>query len=326
MVDRPRVELVSPAAASANNGNWHTAARWAAHLREVAEVSVGERWSGRDADVLVALHARKSGPSIEAFRAAHPSARILLVMTGTDLYQDLPAGDAVARRSLDLADRVVVLQPLGLRALPPEAAAKGVVVVQSSDVLPRDAPSSRDDGRARFVALGHLREVKDPATLARAAARLSREGVAFEVLHLGDPLDPVLAGHLREVTRDMPAYRWLDGVPHDEALACLRSADALVHPSRLEGGANAVIEAVCAGVPVLASAVDGNLGLLGEDYLGAFPVGDDAALAASMRRVADDPGFVSRLRAQLDAIRPRFAPDAERVALRSAVLEWRSLA
>ena len=45
-------------------------------------------------DLLIALHARKSAASIEAFRRAHPAARIVLVMTGTDLYRDLPADPA----------------------------------------------------------------------------------------------------------------------------------------------------------------------------------------------------------------------------------------
>ena len=61
-------------------------------------------------------------------------------------------------------------------------------------------------------------------------------------------------------------------------------AHALVHMSRMEGGANVVIEAVRSQVPVLASRIDGNVGLLGRDYDGYFPLGDAAALAALMQR------------------------------------------
>jgi glycosyltransferase involved in cell wall biosynthesis len=56
--------------------------------------------------------------------------------------------------------------------------------------------------------------------------------------------------------------------------------------SRMEGGANVIIEAVTSGVPVLASDISGNRGMLGEDYAGFFPPGDAAALARLIDRIA----------------------------------------
>lgn len=319
MVVHPRIGIVTPALAGANNGNWQTADRWARHLGAVADVSVLERWDAQPLEMLIALHARRSAASIEAFRRAHPAGRIVLVMTGTDLYRDLPA-DPDALRSLELADDIVVLHDLALRPLPPAAARKARVIVQSCEVLPL-AP--RDDaprpGPTRFVAIGHLRDVKDPLTLARAAARLTDADIQVE--HLGAFLDPGLAEELRRLTRHRPGYRLAGGLPHEQALARLMAADALVHPSRMEGGANVVIEAVCAGVPVLASAIDGNVGLLGPRYEGYFPVGDDARLASMMRRFAADPAFGARLRAHLDTLRGRFTPAREAAALRALVAE-----
>ena len=66
------------------------------------------------------------------------------------------------------------------------------------------------------------------------------------------------------------------------------------------------------GVPVLASRIDGNVGLLGADYDGYFPVGDAAALAALARRFCADAAFAARLRAQCAAREPLFRPAAER--------------
>ena len=91
--------------------------------------------------------------------------------------------------------------------------------------------------------------------------------------------------------------------------------------SRMEGGANVVIEAVRSGVPVLASAIDGNVGLLGADYEGYFPTGDAVSLAASMRRFVDDPAFARRLAAQCAAREPLFRPAAERRAVQRVVLD-----
>jgi len=266
--------------------------------------------------MLIALHARKSAATIEAFRHARPEGRIVLVMTGTDLYRDLP-DDASALRSLALADDIVVLQDLALRALPPAAARKARVIVQSCHNRPAASSAASRDGPMRFIAMGHIRDVKDPATLARAARRLRDADIQVE--HLGAFLDERLADDLRRLTQECPAYHLRGGLPHDEALQCLANADALVHPSKMEGGANVVIEAICAGVPVLASDIDGNAGLLGPAYEGYFPVGDDERLAALMRRFASDAAFRTRLRGQLDALRDRFTPEREAAAVRALV-------
>jgi len=240
----------------------------------------------------------------------------VLVMTGTDLYCDLPSEPA-ALRSLALADDIVVLQELALRALAPAAVHKARVIVQSCDILPTDRRAAGRGGPTRFIAMGHIRDVKDPLTLARAASRLKDAPIAVE--HLGAFLDADLSVQLRRLAQACPGYRLAGGLPHAQALERLLAADALVHPSRMEGGANVVIEAVCAGIPVLASAIDGNVGLLGPDYEGYFRVGDDERLAAMMRRFASDHAFGARLRGQLDALRDRFAPEREAAAVRALV-------
>jgi glycosyltransferase involved in cell wall biosynthesis len=91
--------------------------------------------------------------------------------------------------------------------------------------------------------------------------------------------------------------------------------------SRMEGGANVVIEAVRSGVPVLASRIDGNVGLLGPDYDGYFAVGDADALAALVRRFRAEAAFVAHLRAQCAAREPLFRPAAERRAVRTLVAD-----
>ena len=316
MVVPLQIGIATPASASANNGNWQTAERWARHLSAVADVSIFEQWSGQPLRLLIALHARRSAASIEAFRRAHPEGRIVLVMTGTDLYRDLP-DEPAALRSLALADDIVVLQDLALRVLPPATVHKARVIVQSCDIQPIDSRAAGRGGPTRFIAMGHIRDVKDPLTLVKAAGRLRHAPI--EVEHLGAFLDPDLSAQLRRLAQDCPGYRLAGGLPHEQALARLLAADALVHPSKMEGGANVIIEAVCAGIPVLASAIDGNIGLLGPDYEGYFPVGDDEQLASMMRRFASDQAFGARLRGQLDALRERFAPEREAAAVRAFV-------
>jgi glycosyltransferase involved in cell wall biosynthesis len=87
--------------------------------------------------------------------------------------------------------------------------------------------------------------------------------------------------------------------------------------SIMEGGANVVSEAVVAGVPVLASAIPGSIGLLGRDYPGYFPVGDAAALARLMRRAEEEPAFRAALERHCATRAPLFAPERERQAWRA---------
>src|SRR6516165_3939553 len=166
---QPRVTIVSPALAAANNGNAHTAARWERFLAPVADVEVVAIGAeDGDADLLIALHARRAAKSIARWHERRPDAPIAVVLTGTDLYRDLPA-DADARHSLECASRIVVLQGAALARLDAKARAKAVVVVQSATAL-RAEHTARDPD---FVVVGHLRDEKDPLTVMRAARLLA---------------------------------------------------------------------------------------------------------------------------------------------------------
>jgi len=314
----PRVRIVSPALAAANNGNWQTAARWRRFLAPVARVDIVgvDADDTEDADVLIALHARRSAVPIARRRERSADAPIVLVLTGTDLYRDLDV-DAGARHSLECASRIVVLQEAGLARLDAASRAKAVVIVQSAPAL----RATRAPGDADLVAVGHLRDEKDPATLYRAARRLAGAAVVPTIAHVGAPLDARLADEARATMAACPSYRWLGALAHAAARRTIARARALVHCSRLEGGANVVIEAVRSGVPVLASRIDGNVGLLGADYDGYFPVGDADALAALIRRFCADAAFAAALRAQCAVREPLFRPAAERKAVRSLVDE-----
>jgi glycosyltransferase involved in cell wall biosynthesis len=121
-------------------------------------------------------------------------------------------------------------------------------------------------------------------------------------------------------------YRWIDGVPHSRALAWLAASHVLVISSRMEGGANVVCEAARAGVPVLASRIRGNVGMLGRDYPGYYPLADERALARLIARARAEPAFYARLKSGVAARRPLFAPAAERRTLLAVVQESRRIA
>lgn len=317
-MSEPSVVIVSPALADANNGNWRTASRWAGLLAPARRIRIVRHWpDGAEAagdGAMLALHARRSADAIANWAQAHPGCGLAVVLTGTDLYQDI-LHDGPARRSLERAQCLVVLQELGAQALPPEHRHKARVVFQSAPAVP---PAARPRQFLRAVMVGHLRAAKAPQTLFEAARLLrGRDDVRIE--HVGDAVEPGLGEQARATAAACPNYRWLGPLPHEQVLQRIREADVLVHTSALEGGANVIIEAVRSGTPVLASRVPGNVGLLGAGYEGCFPPGDAAALARLLVACRDGQavagGLLERLGAQCAARAPLFDPAAEREAL-----------
>jgi putative glycosyltransferase (TIGR04348 family) len=322
---KPSLCIVTPALADANNGNWQTARRWAHMLAGHYRVRLAKQWpdsptTDDGTDILLALHARRSAASVAAWAQAHPTKPLVLALTGTDLYRDI-ATDASAQQSLALAHRLVVLQEQGPHELPEALRSKCRVVFQSSTAR-QTLPKTH--AHLRAVMVGHLREEKSPQTLFEAARLIQPdEGVYLD--HVGHALDPVLGEAARQTQRDCPHYRWLGGQPHAATRGRIQRAHLLVHPSRMEGGAHVIMEAVLCGTPVLASRVPGNVGMLGSGYAGYFAPGDASALVALLRRcrseLAQGGGTLASLQAQCAARAPLFSPQAERAALLAVLAE-----
>lgn len=306
----PSLVIVTPALADANNGNWQTAHRWAHLLSGHYRVRLAAAWDGGDEHLMIALHARRSAASVQAWRARAGPRPLVLVLTGTDLYRDIDQ-DASALASLQAADRLVVLNELGLARLPAVLRAKGAVCLQSTPARQRLAKTPR---HLRALMVGHLREEKSPQTYFEAARCLAaRHDILLD--HIGGDLDPALGAEARALTYSQPNYRWLGALPHAATRARIQAAHVLVHASQMEGGAHVVIEALTAGTPVLASRIAGNLGLLGNGYRGVFDWGDAAGLATLLAQARDDPAMLPALQAQCAARAPLFHPDHERQTL-----------
>ena len=315
-----RIVVVTPAPPGARTGNRVTALRWARILRGLGHrVTVAARYAGQPCDLLVALHARRSFPSIAAYRRRRPRAPVVVALTGTDLYHDLRSS-AWARRALEMATRIVVLQPMAIAALPARSRRKVRVIVQSA-VAPRRRPRRRKDAFEVCV-LSHLRAVKDPFRAA-AAARLLPPSSRIRIDHVGAAIEPGTASRARAEHRRTPRYRWIGERPHAEALKILARSRLLCLTSKLEGGANVVSEAAAAGVPVLSSRIDGSVGLLGSRYPGYFPVGDTHALATLLLRAETDPGFYAKLRRGVRRLARLVRPAHERAAWASLLADLR---
>ena len=313
-----KIGIVTPAPKESRSGNRVTALRWAKILRKLGHrVSIAHEYRDEEYDVLVALHARRSHPAVARFHRKHPDAPIIVALTGTDLYRDLYSSRR-AQNSLKLAKKIVVLQPGALRELDATARRKAHVIYQSVEALGALATHGRTSNKSSsdgfdVCVIGHLRPVKDPFRAA-AAARLLPQSSEIRITHIGGAMTRQMEQHARREMRISPRYRWLGELSRPRTLRVLAASQLSIISSRIEGGANILSESIVASVPVLASRIQGNTGILGADYPGLFQVGNAHQLAHLLARAETDPKFLYELKSRVKKLRPLFDPAKEEAA------------
>ena len=311
--------LITPPGPNARTGNAVAALRWARILRRLGHrVTVAADYAGEPADAMVAIHAWRSAEAIRRFKTQNAARPLILQLSGTDIYQYINDDPAPTLGSLQLADRLVALNSFAWRVVPKEFRKKLRVILQSAPKPTRPRRPSRR--HIDIAVIGHLRDIKDPLRAA-AAARLLPARSRVRVVHIGRAYSPEWADKANAEIAANPRYAWRDEVPRAAVQNLLLRSHAMVLSSRSEGGANVISEAIVAGVPILASRIDGNVGLLGADYPGYFRVGDARALARLLWRIETDRPFVARLRRAIARRAPLFRPERELAAWRRLLAE-----
>lgn len=308
-----RVAIVTPAPPRSRTGNRVTATRWARMVEQAGHrARILNEDDGGAADVFIALHAARSAEAVRRYRR-RSDGPVVVVLTGTDLYRDLPASRA-ARRSLELADALVVLQPMAVERLASMSVGwgqKARVIWQSVRPMTKPAPRKRSFD---VCVVGHLRDEKDPLRVALAARRLPASS-RVRVVQVGGALTAAWARRALREQQVNPRYLWLGERPRHEARRWLGRSRLMVLPSRMEGGAHVISEAVVGDTPILATRIDGTVGMLGSDHPGYFEVGDTVGLARLLARAEADGAFLERLRRAGQRWAKRFSPEVERRAL-----------
>ncbi|MDA7626161.1 glycosyltransferase [Akkermansiaceae bacterium] len=281
-----KVCVASPYPLSELKGNSVTTDRIVAMLNEGGVEARGSHGNdGEPADILITLHAIKGAPAVFDFKKKTPNGRVIILLTGTDIYQGLAEGSQIGGDALQVADRIVVPQEAAIRKLPEKVRGKTVVIRPSLDPIAVKATSSQSPFVISVV--GHLRPVKRPFLTIETLAQ-HPEWSDLEVWQIGQALDAEMRKTAEFWMEEDKRYRWCGGLPREESLALCAKSSLTINSSILEGGANAVLEAMTMGVPVLASRIEGNVGLLGDDYPGYFEEGEIAkALEAIMHQRVD---------------------------------------
>ena len=305
------IALVTPASLGSRTGNSITAVRWASVLRNLGHaVSITHEYRGEPADVVIALNAYRSAVSIQRFSDQHPERPLVVALTGTDLYQFMDSHREETLRSVEAADRLVVLSNLAHNALPSAQRHKVFLIYESAEPI----PGGRHPVMRYFdiCVIGHLRPEKDPLRTALAARDLPVSS-KIRVRHYGRAHTEEWAEKARVEMSCNHRYTWFGEVPHWRVRQALAKCRLMVLSSSIEGGPNSLSEAVVAGVPVITTDIDGCVGVLGKDYRGYFHVGDTDALRELLTRAETDSKFFGSLKNFIIKLGPRFSRQEEEV-------------
>ncbi len=315
LASRARVCLYIPSLAPQASGNAVTGQRLARMFRRLGyDVTVGAEVV--PCDLMVALNAYRSAAAVEAYRRLHPDGALVVVLTGTDLYRYLREEPQPVLATMAAADVLVGLHDLVRRDVPAAVRDRVRVVLEGTD-LP-ELPRTPRDGALNVAVIGHLRDEKDPLRTALAVRDLPGPS-QIQVNHYGAAYTPQWESEARSEMLHNPRYRWHGEVDRVVLRDVYCDAHVLVQSSRIEGGSNVVSEAVASGLPVLATRIPGNVGVLGERYEGYFGLGDTDGLRARLQPAEDEPYFLHDLRASL---RDRQG----RVSIEQETRDWAAIA
>ncbi len=160
--------------------------------------------------------------------------------------------------------------------------------VIANGIAPADPVEPLRPGPLRVISVARLQEPKDFGSLVVAAALLRRRGIDLRVEIVGEGPD---RPEVEAVIAEHDARRYVRLLGHrDDVPALLRAADVFVLSTRWEGLPYSILEAMAAGLPVVASAVGGIPELVSDGVTGALVRPQDpSALARALAHLAQLP-------------------------------------
>jgi glycosyltransferase involved in cell wall biosynthesis len=217
---------------------------------------------------------------------------------------------ALQRASYAAADRVVANSSAAARRLRHEGVpAAKIRVIPNGVAMERFTATADASARRRIITVANLRREKAHEVLIEAAVPLVASHPGLEFVIVGDgPRKEELTASVRN--RGLAASFSFLG-QRDDVPALLASADIFVLPSRSEASPNGVIEAMAAGLPVVAAATGGLPEIVEHDKTGFLVAPDDVrGFVDATERLLKDPELSKQLgRAARASIASRYSFD-----------------
>jgi len=276
---------------------------------------------GCEAEMLVALNAWRSAEAVLAFKECNPTGQVVIKVTGTELSRDPQSTEwLLANNTIKAAEVLVFSQPQAQRIAEAQFGdleAKSHLIYPSTEV-PLELNHQRDwqkqEGRKLSIILaGNAREEKNPAFLSRLQESSNDLENRISVKWFGEA-DTCSRSIFKELKQSAKWFQWKGGLTQKELWEEMTQADLLLNVSSEEGGANAICESISMGLPVLASRIPGNVGLLGEDYPGYFGLNDPQQLQDLIDQIHEEQDFYALLGEAVNQRAALFSYENERLA------------
>jgi glycosyltransferase involved in cell wall biosynthesis len=328
-----RIALVSPYTLPFSCGNSILAQRLQQGLVQqgysVALFNTTETTSAEAAlfapDILHTLNADRTYQWARKFRAAYKKIPWVITLTGTDYntWYAINEPPTHFRESVAQASALVVFHRPAAETVQscfPAAGTKIHIIAQG--VTPCTESADRGTVRSRygidstavvFLIVAGIRPVKSMQTAIDAFHEVQRQVPETALLLAGPVIDHGEADAVLSAGSRLQCFNYLGEIAPAEVRALMSAADVFLNTSLHEGMPGAVLEAMAAGLPVIASAVAGNRALVADNTNGfLFPVADTTELIKNAVLLAQDQKLRERLgEAGKQLVAAHFSADRE---------------
>lgn len=165
----------------------------------------------------------------------------------------------------------------------------GPVIPLGADALDIERQSF-SPARRDFLCIGSIDGRKNQDVILRAFRGLWREGFDMSLTFAGRVFDETsdVAADVRAAAGDEPLFRHIDGASDDALKQLMRGARATIYASEIEGYGLPPVEGLRAGIPAIVGAGLPSMAMLPERGFVRLTAMDENAMAAAVRRLADD--------------------------------------
>ncbi len=304
-----QIALICPFSFGPGRGNITTVRRIADHLPAAGCRTTSINLDSMNTEKRNELLAQSGPDLLHAFHAYHagPTARqaslklgipYLITITGSDLFDSKIRNAPETRQTLIDAAAVTCFDSLVAQRLEkvfPHISGRLSVIPQGVAPFPVQNPFPDPDNNFHILLPAVLRPVKGITNAIEALNPLAQEFPSLRLLVVGGAIDADYADKISEMAAALPWVQLLGDVPYQQMGSIYAAANLVLNSSVFEGGmANALLEAMAMGKPVLASDVLGNRSLIKSGENG-WLYQNNIELQDIVRLLLGNPGLGKRI-------------------------------